>query len=229
MSHDAHHFYGRRKGKPLHKGRATSLDAVRDRCLIPPVAQELDMLDPAALFDKNFEKIAMEIGFGGGEHLINQTLLHPDTGFIGCEPFINGLAAAAKEIIEQDLHNIRLYPDDAMHLLTRFPDASLDCVFLLFPDPWPKTRHHKRRFIQPHTVALLARVLRSGGRLVLATDDRNLADWMLLYTVNHKDFVWDRASDGSWSAPPRDWVETRYQQKAAQQGRLAYFITFTRL
>lgn len=224
---DAHHFYGRRKGKPLHKGRAQSLDAVRDQYMIIP--SDTGVLDPAAFFDGAYKKIAMEIGFGNGEHLINQAVLNPDIGFIGCEPFINGVAAAAKDVVDHNIRNIRFYADDALHLLTRFPDTCLDTVFLLFPDPWPKTRHHKRRFIQPDTVGLLARVLRPGGRLVLATDDHNLAQWMLLHTVVNNNFTWEAAQNGAWRDAPSNWVETRYQQKAAQQGRRAFFVTFTRV
>lgn len=224
---DAHHFYGRRKGKPLHKSRAQSLGFVRDNYMID--VPETGIVDPACFFDRPLKKIALEIGFGNGEHIVNQAVLNPETGFIGCEPFINGVAAAARDVVEKNIGNIRFYPDDAMPLLMRFPDACLDTVFLLFPDPWPKTRHHKRRFIQRHTIELLGRVLRPGAQLVLATDDRNLADWMLLHTVLSPYFSWNNAQNAAWEKPPVHWVETRYQQKAAQQGRLAFFMSFTRL
>src|SRR5690606_24920798 len=127
--------------------------------------------------------------------------------------------AAAKQVVEHDLKNIRFYTDDALPLLSKFTSGSLDRIFLLFPDPWPKTRHHKRRFVQEHTVSLFARLLKSGGELRMATDDKNLAEWMLLHTVQNTDFHWENAENADWDTAPIDWVETRYQQKAAQQGR----------
>ncbi len=230
MEKREHHFYGRRKGMPLRKARAESLARVLRDFSIPPEILKEEVIDPSALFGAfRSQEIRFEIGFGNGEHLVTQAQQNPGIGFIGCEPFVNGVSAAAKQVAEHDLNNIRFYADDALPLLEKFTSGSLDRIFLLFPDPWPKTRHHKRRFIQSDTVALFARLLKSGGLLRLATDDRNLAEWMLIHTVQNPDFLWKNFADGNWDAAPGDWTETRYQQKAAQQGRLGKFMDFTRV
>jgi tRNA (guanine-N7-)-methyltransferase len=224
------HFYGRRKGMPLKKGRAESLERALNEFSLPSDVLDAEIIDPVKLFgDFAPQEIAFEIGFGNGEHLVEQAARNPHVGFIGCEPFINGVSAAAKQVVERDLKNIRFYADDALPLLSKFTSGSLSQIFLLFPDPWPKTRHHKRRFIQDVTVTLFARLLKSGGVLRLATDDKNLAEWMLIHTVQNSDFVWTNASDGKWETPPADWVETRYQKKAAEQGRFGKFIDFIRV
>lgn len=226
-SSEENHFYGRRKGRPLHKGRTDAVTSISGQYILSDDILQQEVIVPSALtgHDTNW----LEIGFGTGEHLIGQAEKNLSVGIIGCEPFINGVSMAAKNIVEKNLTNVCLWADDAMLLLQKFPPASLDRVFLLFSDPWPKTRHYKRRFIQHHTVALLSRLLKPGGQLRLATDDPSLAEWMLLHTVQNPEFSWDNAVNGDWDTVPSDWVETRYQQKAAEQGRLARFIDFTRL
>lgn len=220
------HFYGRRKLRPLHKGRTKALHVVEKEIMLAPDLLLEDQIDPQALC--NQENIWLEIGFGNGEHLVQQALDHPAIGFIGCEAFINGVAAASKEIVEKGVENIKLWPDDALPLLAKIKPASLERIFLLFPDPWPKVRHYKRRFIQDFTVDLFASLLKPGGKLSLATDDGPLAEWMLLHVVGNSQFHWDNARNGDWRTPPDDWVETRYQQKAALQGRLAHYLSFTK-
>jgi len=150
---------------PSHKGRGTS-----------PV-----LLDPFALFAAKPRQIELEIGFGGGEHLAACAAQRPDTGFIGCEPFINGVASLLGHIDNQKLENIRIYPNDARTLLDALPDACLARIFILFPDPWPKARHEKRRFIGPENLPHLARALQKGGEMHLATDDVKLAGWMFAH------------------------------------------------
>lgn len=221
-----HHFYGRRKGRPMNGGRLAAFDEVSQKYVLPDEIIDQDVIIPAALVGK--DQVWVEIGFGNGEHLIGQAKKNPQVGLIGCEPFINGVACAAKDIVENGLENIRLWPDDAVPLISKFPDHSVDRLFLLFNDPWPKTRHYKRRFIQPHIVKLLARILKPGAQLRLATDDKSLAEWMLMHVTNNPDFLWDHWQTGDWSTAPQDWIETRYQQKAAQQGRLAQYLDFTR-
>jgi tRNA (guanine-N7-)-methyltransferase len=221
-----HHFYGRRKLRPLRAERSDALEQGMERFILPEEILEQDVIDPQKIFPD--KKIWLEIGFGNGEHLVEQAMRNPDIGLIGCEPFINGVAFAAREIVTHKIENARLWPDDAVPLMAKFPDQSLDRVFLLFNDPWPKTRHYKRRFIQPHIVELLARLMKPGAQLRLATDDKSLAEWMLLHTVTNTAFRWNHWQDGDWSTQPDDWIETRYQQKAVQQGRLAHYLDFTR-
>jgi tRNA (guanine-N7-)-methyltransferase len=222
-------FAGRRKGRPLHQGRAEALAHAERRFLIKPDSADQTLLDPRDLFTGVKEKIWVEIGFGNGEHMIGQAERNPQIGFIGCEPFINGVSAAAKEIVERILDNIRIWPDEALTFLNKFPDASVDRIFLLFSDPWPKTRQYKRRVIQTETVTLFARLLKPGGEVRLATDHDYLAEWMLLHMVQQGRFMWKNACNGDWRTVPDDWIETRYQQKAAHEGRPAYFMDFVRL
>jgi tRNA (guanine-N7-)-methyltransferase len=221
-------FAGRRKGRPLHEGRAHALQAVSD-FMIPMEIMDKTAIDPKSFFDNPPQKLWIEIGFGNGEHLIGQALQNPDVSFIGCEPFINGVSAAAKDIVQQDLKNIRLWPDEALAFLEKFPDQCADRIFLLFSDPWPKTKQYKRRVIQPETVNLFARLVKKGGEVRLATDHVDLAEWMLLHMVPHESFIWKNFMTGEWTTAPGDWVETRYQQKAAQQGRHAHFMDFIKI
>lgn len=214
-------FFGRRKFRPIRDKREKALEEAIEKFSFPANGALHDV------FGK--KKIWLEIGFGAGEHLAEQAARHPQIGFLGCEPFLNGVSSLAQDLLERDIGNVRLWLDDALPLMKTFPHGSLDRIFLLFPDPWPKTRHYKRRFVQPHTVAEFARLLAPGGRLTMATDDGPLAEWMLLHAVQNPKFTWDNALDGDWSTTPADWVETRYQQKAAQQGRLAHFLNFTRV
>lgn len=221
------HFYGRRNLRPIHDVRSNAVKKIQDNFILPADLLQQPVIDPAKVVGK--EKIWLEIGFGNGEHLVGQAQNHPDIALIGCEAFLNGVGAAAKDMVANNINNVSLWPDDALPLISKFPDGSLERIFLLFPDPWPKTKHYKRRFIQDYTVALFARLLKSGGRLSLATDDKSLAEWMLLHVVQNAQFSWDDAKNANWRGTPDDWVETRYQQKAAQQGRLAHFLNFTKI
>lgn len=218
MREKAGHFYGRRKGKPLKAGRISSLQDT-----------QLIIDDVPTDFLKRYKHHVLEIGFGNGEHLVAQAIRHADTGFIGCEAFINGVTACIQDAQQNRVENIRLWAEDAMLLLPQLPPTSFDTIYLLFSDPWPKTRHHKRRFIQKETASLLARLLKPQGVLRLATDDTNLAQWMLLGCVQEPLLHWKNFKNAEWRQAPQDWVETRYQQKAAQQGRLPYFMDFIKL
>jgi tRNA (guanine-N7-)-methyltransferase len=221
------HFYGRRKGRPLRVGREQSLQQARtEHFIAPQIIETQDLIYPRVLFNRDFSDYWLEIGFGNGEHLTGQAQHNPSIGMIGCEAFLNGVSMAAQEASEKNLDNIRFWDDDALPLIKSLADNSLARIFLLFPDPWPKTRHYKRRFIQTETVDLLVHKLRVGGILRLATDDRPLAEWMLLHAVRHEYLIWDQWPTGDWRTPPQDWIETRYQQKAAQQGRQGHFMDF---
>jgi tRNA (guanine-N7-)-methyltransferase len=170
----------------------------------------------------------LEIGFGGGEHLIQAAADNPNIGFIGCEPFVNGMAKALAAIEAQGLANLRLHPDDAAGLLDWLPDASLSRVFLLFPDPWPKRRQRKRRFISDESLAALTRVMRSGAELRFATDIDDYAGWTLARIRRSPDFVWSAAQSADWALPWQGWRETRYEAKAKNAGRRPVYLTFNR-
>ncbi len=222
-------FAGRRKARPLRGERQRSLEKISQEFYVPPVDAntKTDPLDFFTSFKP--EKLWLEIGFGNGEHMIGQSLLHPEIGFIGCEPFINGVSAAAKDVAKHDIRNIRFWADDAMLLLPYLKSESFDRIFILFSDPWPKSRQHKRRVIQPKTVSLFASLLKHGGQLRVATDHTGLAEWMLEHISDSKLFKRLPDNTADWSAIPEDWIETRYEQKAALQGRLPYFMDFSKI
>jgi tRNA (guanine-N7-)-methyltransferase len=163
-----------------------------------------------------YKKLALEIGFGGGEHLLAQAEHNPDTLFIGCEPYINGVAKCLAGIDEQKISNIRLYTRDARELIEALPDACLDSVFILFPDPWPKLRHNKRRLVSAQTLSMLARTHKKGGRLLIATDHVDYSVWMLEVLLNHPDYSWTAREQADWKNPPKDWTTTKYQRKTTE-------------
>jgi tRNA (guanine-N7-)-methyltransferase len=170
----------------------------------------------------------LEIGFGAGEHLAALAAANPQRGFIGVEPFEAGLARMVKHVAERGLTNVRLLGDDARLLLAALADRSLGRAFLLFPDPWPKARHHKRRFVQPATVAEFARTLADGADLRLATDDMGLCRWMLAHLVDRPEFEWLAERPADWRERPGDWPATRYELKAIAAGRRPAYLRFRR-
>ena len=218
--------WGRRHGPRLRPGRQALLDTrLPDLAItLPPSGR----LDPAGLFASPRE-VWLEIGFGGGEHLAAQAAAHPGIGFLGVEPFVNGVAKLLREVRAGGLGNVRVLRDDARLLLGVLPTASLDRVDVLFPDPWPKLRHHKRRIVNGATLAELARVIRPGGALRLATDDPDYARWMLAAVLAEPRFVWTARRPDDWREPPADWVPTRYEAKARQAGRRPVFLGLRRL
>ena len=218
-------FFDRRSGKRLHRGQ----DALY-REVLPQLELRLGAgpVEPAALFPRA-ARLALEIGYGGGEHLARQAAAHPDTGFIGCEVFSGGIAKLLQAIDEQQLRNLRLFTDDALKLLLQLPDACLDEAFLLYPDPWPKFRHHKRRFVSPTTLGALARVLRPGAILNFATDIEDYADWTLAHVLREPLLEFLPGAPGSWHQPFPGWEPTRYEQKARLAGRdRSFYLRFRR-
>lgn len=199
--------FGRIKSRTI-KPRQADLLAT----LLPRLALPEESFDPHALMSGAAE-VWLEIGFGGGEHLAEQARGRPDILVLGAEPFLNGVASALRHIDEQGLANVRLHLGDARDLLARLPAESLDRVFILFPDPWPKARHHKRRLIQDEVVAELARVLKPGGRLRFATDWEDYAAWTLERIGRSPAFAWTAERAADWRAPPADHVTTRYERK----------------
>lgn len=208
-------FYGRRHGKKLSRRQERLLDEV-----LPGLT-----CDPAHLPEGD---IWLEIGSGGGEHLIARAEANPEVTLIGCEPFIEGVAKTLTAIDERGLTNVRLLADDARPFLEAMPPASVSQAFVLFPDPWPKSRHNRRRFIEPDNLDRLARVLKPGAELAIATDHMDYARWILAHVLAHAAFDWtaDRADD--WRLPPAGHFETRYERKARDRGDKPLFFQFLR-
>ncbi|MGZ3310002.1 MAG: tRNA (guanosine(46)-N7)-methyltransferase TrmB [Xanthobacteraceae bacterium] len=218
-------FFGRRKGHPLRPRQAALFET-----LLPRLALDLTATPPApaSLFPNPVDDVRLEIGFGGGEHLIAEARMHPRTGFIGAEPFVNGMAKALAAIAAENLSNIRLHHGDATELLAWLPPASLARVDLIYPDPWPKRRHWKRRFVQDQSVAAIARILRPGGEFRFASDIPDYAAWTLKHLVQSRDFVWvaERADD--WRHAWPGFSGTRYEAKAKREGRVPCYLIFQR-
>ena len=219
-------LYGRRRGRPLRQGRQQLAQT-----LLPQIAISLpdaEALDPVTLFPSPPAAVWLEIGFGGGEHLAEQAERHPDIGFIGSEVFENGVARLVGEIARRGLSNIRIFADDARLLLDALPPASIGRVFILFPDPWPKRRHYKRRLVATPTLDRLAVVMQPDAELRLATDDRDYLSWMLEHLTTHPAFLWLAQSPADWRLRPPDWPPTRYEEKARAAGRPPAFLRFAR-
>jgi tRNA (guanine-N7-)-methyltransferase len=201
--------YGRIKSRAIKPRQAGLIDTLLPRIAVDPLAGPVD---PRAL-TRDAKGVWAEIGFGGGEHLAAQAARHPDVLFLGAEPFLNGAGSCLRHLDEGALANVRLHIGDGRDLIAALPDASLDRVFILFPDPWPKVRQQKRRLIQPAFVADLARVLKPGGGLRFATDVASYADQALQYLRACRAFAWAAEGADDWRAPPADHVTTRYETK----------------
>ena len=218
-------IYGRRRGRPLRPGRERLQQELLPRLTI--ALPQRGLLDPPCLFPAR-PSVWLEIGFGGGEHLAAQASAHPEIGFVGCEVFESGVARLVGEIARRGLDNIRIFADDARLLLERLAPSSIARVFILFPDPWPKRRHHKRRLVAPATLDRLAAIIRPGGELRLATDDPDYLAWMLEHLTAHPDFTWLARRPADWRDRPPDWPPTRYEEKARAAGRAPAFLRFRR-
>jgi tRNA (guanine-N7-)-methyltransferase len=219
-------FFGRRKG---HKLRAHQAELIAD--LLPTLSFDLAQPAPASLtelFDGNVSGVKLEIGFGGGEHLIAEAEANPETGFIGCEPYVNGMAKILAQIEARGLRNIRLVAGDAAELLAFAPPASLQRIDLIHPDPWPKRRHWKRRFVQDATVAAMARVLAPGGAFRFVCDIDDYSAWTLAHLLRSSDFVWTAERSSDWLQPFPGYTMTRYGRKAEREGRRAAYLHFRR-
>lgn len=183
---------------------------------------------PAGLFARPVDDLWVEVGFGAGEHLAAQAAAHREVGFIGAEPFVNGVARLLADVDAAKLDNLRIVTDDARLLLRRLPDASVGRLFVLFPDPWRKTRHHKRRIVGPATLPDLARIMADGAELRLATDHPGYLAWMLEHVRADGRFEWLARRPADWRARPPDWPATRYEEKAGRAGRNCAFLRFRR-
>jgi tRNA (guanine-N7-)-methyltransferase len=220
-------FFGRRKGKPLRERQVQHLET-----LLPELKVDLSTPAPAditALYDAKPVRLRLEIGFGGGEHLIHRAVEQPETGFIGVEPFVNSMAKLIGRVEETGAKNIRLYDDDATELLDWLPAASLDQIDLLYPDPWPKKKHWKRRFVSRVNLDRFARVLKPGGLFCFASDIDTYVNWTLMHCGTHPAFVWTAENAADWLTPFAGWPGTRYEAKAKREGRSSAYLTFRRL
>lgn len=206
-------LYGRRRGRRLRSGQQALFETVLPRIRLD-LAPAGARLDPAALFPRPIKALWLEVGFGAGEHLAWQAARHRDIGMIGCEPFVNGIAALLRAVADEGLDTVRVHPGDARDVLDVLPDRALGRCFVLFPDPWPKRRHHGRRFVRPETLDALARVMAPGAELRLASDHPDMLDWMLWHVRAHPAFAWTARRAADWRTRPPDWPPTRYERKA---------------
>jgi tRNA (guanine-N7-)-methyltransferase len=222
-------FYGRRRGKHLRDSQETYLQEDLDALSPGPVDWEVnpdrDPLDLASIFGGR--EVWLEVGFGGGEHMVHQASRNPQAGIIGCEPYINGVAMLLGKIRRACVDNLRVYPGDVRDMFDVLPDASITKAFLLYPDPWPKARHHRRRFVTPEHLEPLARVLKPGAEFRVATD---IPDYVrqTLEEVPQAGFDLLTEVPGGWHRPWDDWISTRYEQKALRENRVPHYLTFQR-
>ena len=220
-------LFGRRKGKPLSPRRAGLLASE-----LPKLAIDTGPAPPAELdgiFKGSPKRVRLEIGFGGGEHLIAFAAREPGAGFIGVEPFVAGMAKAVAAIVGGGIQNIRLYGGEASVLLDWLPPSALDSVDILYPDPWPKKRHWKRRFISAENLDRLARVLKPGGFLRFVSDIPSYVAWTLVLVARSEDFAWTAECAADWTTPFPGWPGTRYEAKAIAAGQTPTYLTFRRI
>ncbi|WP_412555590.1 tRNA (guanosine(46)-N7)-methyltransferase TrmB [Shimia sp. MIT1388] len=220
-------FYGRFKGKGLRASQEVYLD--EDLAALSPGKvgweenPERENLDLEALFGG--KEVWLEVGFGGGEHMVHQAVQNPDVGIIGCEPYINGVAMLLGKIREAGAENIKVHPGDARDMFDVLPDESLSRAFLLYPDPWPKKRHHRRRFVTSEHLEPLSRKLKPGAIFRVATDIEDYVRQTLEQVPRHG-FEWLAEKPEDWREPWGDWISTRYEQKAFREGRTPHYLTF---
>lgn len=219
-------WFGRRMGAKFSKGDERLINE-----FLPSLEVTQEYLNEESIFDLNslFPKnpqgdLWLEIGFGGGEHLIQQAKNNPDVNFIGCEPFLTGVASLLRQIEEYDLKNIRIFADDARILMDCLPSRSLSRIYVLFADPWPKKRHQRRRFIKHENLDLMAQLLTRKGKLYFASDHADYIPWAVGQIVSHPLFQWCAEKPEDWLNAPKDHAPTRYQQKAVEQGDICRFI-----
>lgn len=220
-------FYGRMKGKALHPAQQRYIDEDLERLSPGPITvqenPERAKLDLKARFGDR--QVWLEIGFGSGEHLVHQAQANPDVAFIGCEPYINGVASLLGKLRRSGLENVAIHPGDARDLFDVLPDGSVSKAFLLYPDPWPKSRHHRRRFVTSEHLDPLYRSLAPGAPLRIATD---IPDYVrqAMEEVPRAGFRWLAECADDWRMPWADWLSTRYEQKALREGRVPHYLSF---
>ncbi len=216
-------LYGRRQGHKLREGQAALVEDTLPRLSVP----ETGLLDARTLFGDD-RPLQLEIGFGAGEHLAAQAAAAPATGFIGCEPFLNGVVGALGHVRDGGLDNVRLHMGDALDVIERLPDASLERVYLLHPDPWRKARHAKRRMINHGPLDAIAAKLRPGAEFRLGTDDPTYCRWAMMIMNQRRDFEWLAQSAQDFLVRPGGWPETRYEAKARRKGHEVWYFRYRR-
>ncbi len=219
-------FYGRRKGRPMSPLQQSALEMGLRRYGIDLKAQP--PADIRELFDPKVSDVRLEIGFGGGEHLNHEAGTNPGTGFIGVEPFVNSMAKLMGVLAATPIGNLRLHDDDATQLLDWLPDNSLAGIDLLYPDPWQKKKHWKRRFVSAENLDRFARVMMKGGRFRFASDIDSYVNWTILACRAHGAFEWQASDSDDWNTPYAGWPGTRYEAKALREGRRPCYLTFIR-
>ncbi len=217
-------LYGRSKGHKLRIGQAALVEELLPQVEVP----ETGPVDSQILFG-DARPLELEIGFGAGEHLAGQAAMRPGHGFIGCEPFLNGVVGALGHIRDGELANVRLYMGDALDVVERLPDASLERVYLLHPDPWRKVRHAKRRMVNHGPLNLIAAKLKSGAEFRLGTDDPTYCRWAMMVMNQRRDFEWQAKTSEDFLTRPDDWPETRYERKARRQGHEVWYFRYRRM
>ena len=217
-------LYGRSTGRKLRIGQAALVEELLPEVSVP----EDGPIDATALFGVDCP-LEFEIGFGAGEHLAGQAMMRPNHGFIGCEPFLNGVVGALMHIRDEDLDNVRVHMGDALTVLERLPDASLDRLYLLHPDPWRKARHAKRRMVNHGPLDLIHAKLKPGAEFRLGTDDPVYCRWSMMVMNQRRDFEWQANKAADFLTRPEDWPETRYERKARAAGREVWYFRYIRV
>lgn len=217
-------LYGRSKGHKLRTGQAALVEELLPELSVP----EAGSLDAQSLFGEDVP-LEVEIGFGAGEHLAGQAAARPDHGFIGCEPFLNGVVGALAHVREGELTNVRLHMGDALDVIERLPDSSLTRVYLLHPDPWRKARHAKRRMMNNGPLDVIAAKLKRGAEFRLGTDDPTYVRWSMMVMNGRRDFEWQAKTPADFLDRPADWPETRYERKARKAGREVWYFRYLRV
>lgn len=217
-------LYGRAKGHKLRSGQQALVDEALPRVAVPTEGP----INAMRLFGDD-RPLEVEIGFGAGEHLAGQAAMRPDHGFIGCEPFLNGVVGALGHIRDDGLTNVRLHMGDALDVIERLPDASLDRLYLLHPDPWRKARHAKRRMVNHGPLDLIAAKLKPGAEFRLGTDDPTYCRWSMMVMNQRRDFAWQARAAKDFLTRPDDWPETRYERKARRQGHEVWYFRYLRV
>lgn len=218
-------FWGRRKGKRLRAAQAGRVEDLLPRLRFDPP----DLTDPAALFPRPLREVWLEIGFGGGEHLLANACRHPDIGILGVEPFVNGMAKLLASLEAERIDTVRLHDGDATGVLAALPEASLARVDLNYPDPWPKRRHNRRRFVSDDSLRQIARVLRPGGTFRFVSDIDHYVGWTLARLLRAPELRWTAEAPDDWREPFPDWPGTRYEAKALREGRRPSYIAARRI
>lgn len=222
----AGNFFGRRHGKPLRNHQKNLFEDLLPRLKID--VEKSAPQDLCTLFEAKVDGVRLEIGFGGGEHLHHETGRYPQTGFIGVEPFVNGMAKMLAALDGEPRSNLRLYDEDATAVLDWLPDASLSGIDLFYPDPWHKRRHWKRRFVSDANLDRFARVLKPGAKFRFASDIEHYVNWTLQHCRRHPAFDWQAEGPSDWNDAYEGWPGTRYEAKAFREGRRAAYLTFIR-